>query len=239
MGTVLKVSVGAEWINNFHADACHQNDLSYRDDHAVGFCNAMASRGHPQLFCWGNDNAWERDFRHPDFGGDSLNWMDNVNFCFYSDHGGNWANTMHIAFSRAVDKCLGASNEWKLGVKNLKWLVLDCCQCVLNVDASHIAAVWFGPAHGVHLIFGFIGNGHDSWWNAGLGSDFGSDAGNGNRLANSWLDCAYSFWLDDDAIAIAFGATENEAKNRRDNETVNWRDFNVTSANWMAWKYRR
>jgi hypothetical protein len=238
MPTVLQVRVGAEWINTFHNDACKQNNLSYRDDHAVGFCNKMKDRGHVLAFCWGEDNAWERDFRHPAYGGDSLNWIDNVHFCFYSDHGGNWSNTMHIAFAKAKDNCLGSSGDWRLGVKMLKWLVLDCCQCVLNTSSDHITAVWFPPAYGVHMIFGFIGNGTDGWWTRNVGNDFGQAAARGDRLANAWLDAAYSFWAGDDAIAIAYGATQAEAINRRENETINWRDMSVTAPNWMAWKYR-
>lgn len=232
------VRVGAEWINTFHSGPCAQDNLSYRDDHAVGFYNEMKSHGHTGVFCWGEDNAWETDFRHPSFGGDSLNWTDNVHFVFYSDHGGNWSNTMHIGFAVSHGKCIGASNEWKLGIKMMKWLVLDCCQCVLNTSSSHISAVWFTPAFGVHMIFGFIGNGHDSWWNAGLGSDFGDQAGSGGRLANNWIDDAYSWWLGDSSIALAYGSSQAEAINRRENETINWLYYNVSSANWLAWKYR-
>ncbi len=233
----LPVRVGAEWVNAFHSP-CVQNNLDYRDDHAIGFCDHMRSHGHTVVFDWGNDNAWETDFRHPDFGGDSLNWADNVHFAFFSDHGGNWDNVMHIAFTVQHQNCLGASNQWHLGVKMLKWLVLDCCQAVLNTSGGHIGAVWFPPMRGIHMIFGFIGNGHDSWWTASLGSDFGDDAGSGARLANAWLDRAYSFWLDDNPIAIAAGATQADAINRRENESVNWRDSSVTATNWLAWKYR-
>ena len=75
---------------------------------------------------------------------------------------------------------------------------------------------------GLHMVFGFISHGHDSWWNASLGSDFGDDAGGGGRLANCWLDRAYSWWLDDNPIAISAGASQSEAINRRENETVGW-----------------
>jgi hypothetical protein len=232
------LDVGAEWINTWHNDALKQNNLSYRDDHAIGFCNAMKNKGHHIIFDWGNDNAWESDFRHPNYGGHSLDWIDNVHFAFYSDHGGNWGNVMHIAFSVAHDYGLGASNQWKLGVKKLKWFVLDCCQCVLNTSKEHLSAVWFPPSHGVHMIFGFVGDGHDSWWNASLGSDFGNDIASGNKaLGGAWLDRAYSFWLGDTAIAIAFGSTQADAIYRRDHETINARDNNVTP-NWMAWKWR-
>jgi hypothetical protein len=237
MGTVIPIRVGAEWINTFH-DPCKQNNLSYRSTHANDFCNQMKSRGHTAVFCWGNDDAWETDFRHPDFGGDSLNWIDNVNMCFYSDHGGNWANTMHIAFSAKHQNCLGSSDQWKLGAKMLKWLILDCCQCVPANHPEQAVQIWFTPAHGVHMVFGFVGDGYDCWWARNVGSDFGSDASQGKKLTYAWLDAAYSWWLGTAAISIAFGATQAEAINRRENETINWRDYPVTAPNWMAWKWR-
>ena len=234
----VPVCVGVEWINTFHPGACNQNNLSYRDDHAEGFYDHMGSHGHFRIFHWGNDNAWETDIRHPDFGGDALHWSENVDFFYYSDHGGNWDNVMHIAFSVAHNNCLGSSDTWRLGSRMMKWLVLDCCQAVLSTSASHICAVWFPPLRGLHMVFGFIGDGHDSWWNAGLGRDFGDDAGTGHRLANAWLDRAYSWWLDDNPIAIAAGATQGEAINRRENESVNWLGSPVSSTSWLAWKYR-
>ncbi len=237
MSKVTKVRVGVEWVNTYNSP-CNQNNLSYRDDHAVGFYNSMGGYGHYKIFNWGNSNAWETDFRHPDHGGDSLNWIDNVHFVFYSGHGGNWSNIFHNSFAVQKQHCLGSSNQWKLGVKKLKWIVFDSCQCVLSANSSHIGDVWFKSAHGVHMIFGFVGNGHDSWWTSDMGKDFGNSARSGKKLGNAWLDAAYSFWLDDNPIVIAFGATANEAKNRRDNETVNWRDYDVSSSNWLYWKWR-
>jgi hypothetical protein len=236
----MVVCTGVEWINNFHHDGtgCSQANLSYRAQHAQGFQNSMTAHGHIPVYDWGDDNAWETDFRHPNFGGDSLNWSDNVDFCYFSDHGGNWSNIMHIAFAVAHGNCLGASDQWRLGVKMLKWFVLDCCQAVLGTDAGSVGNVWFGPIKGAHLVFGFVNDGHDSWWNSSLGSDFGNDAGAGYALANSWLDHAYSFWLGDTAIAIAAGVTQADAINRRDWESINWRDFSVPQDNWLAWKWR-
>lgn len=237
MSTVLKVRVGAEWVNTYKSP-CSQNNLSYRDDHAKGFYNAMGGYGHTKVFCWGNDNAWETDFRHPDHGGDSHNWIDNVHFAFYSGHGGNWSDIFHNTFSKQHDHCLGSSDKWKLGTKRLKWIVFDACQCVLSASSGHIGSTWFKSARGVHMIFGFVGNGHDAWWTRNMGKNFGNRARKGNKLGNAWLDTAYSWWCDDNPIVIAFGQTESEAKSRRDHESINWRDYNVSSSNWLAWKWR-
>ena len=101
MSIRVHVRVGVEWVNDFHNDSCEQNDLSYCDDQVVGFYNHMGSHGHVKVFNWGNDNAWETDFRHPTFGGDSLNWSDDVHFCMVNDHGGNNANVVSFSFSKA------------------------------------------------------------------------------------------------------------------------------------------
>jgi hypothetical protein len=61
---------------------------------------------------------------------------------------------------------------------------------------------------------------------------------NGGTIATSWVDQAYSFWTGDHSIAIAAGSTQDEAVNRRENETLNWRDYPVTSTSWLAWKWR-
>lgn len=232
------VSVGVEWINKFHDDACSQNQLEYMDTHAAGFQNAMVSHGHVKVFDWGDDNAWETDFRHPDFGdgGDALNWSDNVNFCYFADHGGNWSNIMHIAFSKSHNQCLASSDTWKLGIKNLKWLVLDVCDGTLDTTAAAVVDVWGGPMQGIHMIFTFVNT--TSPWSSSEGSDFGNDAGGGAALSNAWLDCTYSSSIGNSPIAIAAGATQQEAINRRESETINWRDAAVASTNWFAWKWR-
>ena len=48
----------------------------------------------------------------------------------------------------------------------------------------------------------------------------------------------YSFWTGDDSIAIAAGVTRDDAINRREHENLDWRDANIASTNWLAWKYR-
>jgi hypothetical protein len=232
------VTVGVEWINDFHSDACSQNQLVYMNTHAEGFSNSMVAHGHTQVFDWGDDNAWETDFRNPSFGsgGDALNWSDNVNFCYFADHGGNFSNVMNIFFSHAHNECSSTSDTWKLGVKNLKWLVLDVCDGTLDTTASAVVDVWGGPMQGVHIVFTFVNT--TSPWSSSEGSDFGNDAGSGQPLSNAWLDRTYSSSIGNSPIAIAAGATQAEAINRRENETIDWRDNAVTSTAWLAWKWR-
>jgi hypothetical protein len=240
MSINVKVSVGVEWVDSFHDNACSQHDLSYCDDQVNGFYGHMGDHGHIQVFDWGNDNAWETDFRAPDFGGggDSLNWSDNVNFCMVNDHGGNFDNVISFYFSNPHPNCSVSSTTMRLGAKNLKWIAALGCDAVLNTNADHIVAVWGGPMQGVHIVCGYIGTAADAWWTRNLGADFADDICDGGTIAGSWVADAYSFWTGDKSIAIAAGVSQEDAENRRDNETLNWRDWNVASTNWLAWKYR-
>jgi hypothetical protein len=226
------VRTGVEWINTF-SGPCKQVNLGNRANDAEGFQNAMASAGHTSVFDWGDGNAWETDFRHPDFGGDSLDWSDNVHFCYFADHGGNGGGVFQIGFTAKHDSCLGSSNQWRLGVKSLKWMAFDTCDLVLDTSVGSIVE-WFGPMQGVHIVFGFVGTAYDD---GGRGASFGHDAAAGAGLSNAWLDDAVASGGSQTAIAIAAGSTQAEAILRRDSETIDGRDWAVSSTNWLAWKW--
>lgn len=234
----LRVRVGVEWVNDFPSGTCQQADLSYCDDQLVGFYNMMGIFGHTKVFNWGNNMAWETDFRDPAFGGNSFSWSDNVHFCCFGNHGGNSNNNFRITFAVQHANCSVSTAQMRLGRKSMKWFAAYTCQAVLNTSASHILAVWAAPMRGVHIVCGFIGNSADSWWTRNLGADFAWDICRGGAIAGCWVDRAYSFWTGDDSIAIAAGATQAEAVSRRNSETLNWRDMPVASTIWLAWKYR-
>jgi hypothetical protein len=228
----LTITTGVEWINTF-SGPCKQANLSNRADDAEGFSDAMASAGYPNVFDWGDDNAWETDFRAPAFGGDSLDWSDNVNFCYFADHGGNWSSSFRIGFTAKHDNCIGSADQWTLGAKLLKWVVFDTCDLVLDASVGSLVE-WFGPMQGVHLVFGFVNLAHDD---GGRGASFGGDVSAGAALSNAWLDDAVASGGDQTAIAIAAGATQSEAIFRRDYETIAAVGWDVTATDWIAWKW--
>jgi len=239
------VTFGVEWVQDFHADSCTEPDLLYRQSEAEGFYNIMQLHGHIGKFCFGDDNAWETDFCNPDLelGGDALNWSDNVNFCYFAGHGTHkqdqYVDDMWICFSYAHLGCFAASSRWKLGVKDLKWLVLDSCLGVTDPSADSVV-FWAGPMQGIHIIFAYIGLSYDR---GDLGVAFGNEAGTGSPLCNSWIDHAYTYddydpQVSNHPIAIAAGATQDEAIYRREHETINDLSYDVTSTSWLAWKWR-
>lgn len=248
------VRVGVEWVNRFHPDEeapCRSLELHYTDEVAASFLAAMRSFGHADVFDWGNDNAWWSDFDHPDFGGDSLEWSDNVHFTYFAGHGGQFhyeeRRAFNIGFSTRHEPvgtalCRSLSPQWRLGVKRLKWLALDSCQIVTDLDPGHIVEVWAGPMQGLHLLFGFIDLNRIGPYTYRRRVDFAFAINAGYPMARAWLDTAYGWESPQDGttrpIVIAAGATRDEAMNRRDHETLGWVYFDVSATNWLAWKWR-
>lgn len=232
-------SVGVEWINNFPAP-CTQNTLSYCDDTSVGFLNGMVSRGHTATFNWGNQNAFETDFRDTSLGGDDGNWVDAVDFAHFSSHGGtDSSNIFKGYFGGKNASCTWRSDKARFGNNfNLEYLIIDACNSLeLTRD---IIAVWHDTFQRLHMIFAFTDLVSDSWWTGGRGYNFGRRAGNNEKLTNAWLDECYSFWADDNPVTMAAGRSEADAKNRRDNERLNsgFDDIPHNQIAYYAWKWR-
>jgi hypothetical protein len=90
------------------------------------------------------------------------------------------------------------------------------------------------------MVFGFTGSCSDSWWTDDRGWDFGRRAGAGAKLSDAWLDEAYSFWCDDDPVAMACGRNKDDAINRLFNERVtsNYGDIPHNEIRWYWWRWR-
>jgi hypothetical protein len=239
----MSITVGVEWIQDFppSGSPCSQDSgiAPAPQQNAEGFLNSMVGLGNVNLFDWGDNNAWCTDFQAPAFGGNSPNWSDNVNFCYFSDHGGNNNNVMNIAFSNPNVGCFAFSSQMTLGVNQLKWFVLDCCDMVLGTDANSVASVWFGPTQGVHLVMGFVGLSYVGWPIGIFGPNFGNDVGGFNAIGPAWLNEASNNWWtgQNTAISVACGATQGEAVARVNGESIADVAWDVASTNWLAWNW--
>jgi hypothetical protein len=91
------------------------------------------------------------------------------------------------------------------------------------------------------MVLGFIGKNYTSEASFGRGIAFANAACIGMPLANAWLDAAYWRGRGDEVnrpIAIAAGVSRDDAINRREHETIEFRESAVSSTNWLAWKWR-
>ncbi len=211
------MDIGAEWVNRF-SGPCAQNELSYCDETSGGFVEGMTSRGHRAVFTWGDDEARERDFRDATLAGDDATVVDDVEFVYFSSHGSTDDDgVFHGYLGSAADDCSWRSDQARYGAA-LSFLCLDACDGI-QIDRDPVAT-WGPVFQRLHQVFGFTGAVSDTWWTSSRGYLFGRRAGNGEVLADAWLEEAYSAWMDDHPVAMAVGRTAEDAENRLNTETI-------------------
>jgi Family of unknown function (DUF6345) len=121
----------------------------------------------------------------------------------------------------------------RLGEGRLLWVVLDSCrsQHVRGVNERDKNAkaqlaettpgqTWGRCYDGVHMLFGFTGLSSDASWTCNRGASFGLRVGRGEALAESWVDEAYSYWVDDAPVVTAFGQSPKDADQRLKSESL-------------------
>jgi hypothetical protein len=121
----------------------------------------------------------------------------------------------------------------RLGEGRVRWVVLDSCRSLQvrlenerNQEArtklaeSDPGQTWGRCYAGVQMLFGFTGLSSDAAWTCQRGTSFGIRAGRGEPLADTWLEEAYSYWVDDVPVVTAFGETPSETDQRVKSETL-------------------
>jgi hypothetical protein len=155
--------VGVEWCNLYHGSA---PDISGTNPSAQGFKNGLlALNGWSSRFDWGNDSAWEEDFKYqtaPGGGKDYL-WADDVHFAFFAGHGSSGA----FYFGSTIDDHQLQASDAHWGEGMLNWIVLHACNTMMNNFAW---TVWCDAFRGLHQMFGFHTSTEGS--NPPLGSRF-------------------------------------------------------------------
>jgi hypothetical protein len=168
--------VGIEWINV--CSPCGNENLGCRDDVAVNFYNALVADGYMGRFNFGDEWAWERDFKEPW----DATWIDTVDIAMHADHG----NSCRFAFGETSheDCRLRATDGPEWGDLDLEWLILDDCS-VLKPNFEWTC--WNDAFRGLHLICSFGATAHDS---CSRGTHFADKLIAGWTVVQAWFYAA-------------------------------------------------
>jgi hypothetical protein len=154
--------VGVEWINAYD---CH-NPLGCEHLDAGGFYDELVNHdGWTGKFNWGDGNAFEEDFKRTDKGGTAPDWVDAVDFCYFTGHGSPWGFYFRCDVPDddivESDNYTGPHNgDLRMGQSNLEWLALEVCQ-TLQLDAVRAGVHydvfdrWCEAFQGMHTILSF------------------------------------------------------------------------------------
>ncbi len=171
--------VGVEWINK--CSPCGNGNLSHCDDDAVGFYNALGSAGAIKRWNWGDQWAWEQDFKYKNApgGGTDYIYVDQVDIVMHVDHGGPG---VFCFGEKNHDYCHFWCHNARWGDIDLEWIALDDCSCLYNGD-SKVFQRWWDAFKGLHLILGFHTSCHDT---GQRGPKFGAKLVHGWRVTSAW-----------------------------------------------------
>jgi hypothetical protein len=199
--------VGVEWCNLYHGTP-GLPDISGTRESARGFKDYI--QGLPNWssrFDWGNDAAWEQDFKFTDApgGGTDSYWADNVDFAFFAGHGGPGS----FFFGSTVDDHEMRAEDAKWGDKRVNWVVLHACE---TMRANFGWTVWCDAFTGLHQMFGFHTVTEGS--TPPLGTRFAYWMAEGHDMRTAWRTaCAECFDALTEYAMIYVGQTGTDTHN--------------------------
>lgn len=145
--------VAGEWCEDY---AGTDNDLSSPSETVGRFLDYFDDHGWTLLFEFGNDMAWEEDFKRHDLGGTNGSFVDATDHIIYCGHGTTDATSMSRT-DRDDGNVTAAdiSGAWD---GDLEWGWFHCC---LNMSTT----AWHNALANCHTICGSINviNGSQNW----------------------------------------------------------------------------
>jgi hypothetical protein len=148
-------TIGTEWIGT-----C--GGLGGSAGNAGGFVSRFASSGISTAFNWGDNNAWEIDFKDASLGGQDQYYADAVDLVFYTGH----ANGAGFSFCSSVNDTWLDYTDARWGQTQIEWLVIAACG-PLQDDGGAWVSRWQPAFQGLHLLMGYA---DISWDNTVEGS---------------------------------------------------------------------
>ena len=143
---------GTSWIGT-------SGGLNGSQKNAKGFVDGLAAAGWTVSFNWGDQNAFESDWRANDD-----DWVDAADFVFYTGHANmnGWVLTDPDGFLNFSEVGSGPQNPGDLwGQQDLEWMIIAACG-PLQDDAiakggGSVLSRWDGAFDGLHLMMGYGG----------------------------------------------------------------------------------
>jgi len=174
------LEVGVEYINNFHGIA---GNLGMTDDDALSLYDRLGNCGWTRRFAYGNDSAWETDWKGVDKPGTGQEdtYADSVDLAYISTHG--WSDG--FLFGSTHNDHYLTTSECRLnwGDRDAEWVGLSSC-LAMQTDASRRNWAWC--MDGLHLIMGF----ETTMADVNHGNWFGYYLCNGYNFTQAWFRAA-------------------------------------------------
>ena len=144
-----QLDVGAEYTADQPPLGSSSGDLPLCRTSARSFYYRLRDAGFTgsDSFIYGNQSAWEKDWKRSALGGTENNYVDDVDIAYYCDHGSTGSVSFpwdHSDTSLVPNDCY---QSW--GDKDAEWLAFGTCLTLKTHQG------WANCMNGLHLILGY------------------------------------------------------------------------------------
>ena len=176
--------IGIEWVMNYHNP---DSNLSQTQPDAQGLYSWLGAFGWSKSFNYGNDSAWEKDWRDCTLGGiDCTYGVDRAEFVYFSGHGSP------ASWYFGVAKDYGGAWAGNARFQNVRWAAFSSCQTVRAGPyvgpGDPPLTDWFNSFKGSYMILGF----HSVMGDIPFGSTLGFNLYNPMYIIFSWMQPSIS-----------------------------------------------
>lgn len=193
------VEIGVEWVGQYAGTGSPVQKNLYTSDSAVGGLHDIVSdptTAWGWQFNYGDDLAWELDWRATRLGGMSESFTDNVDLAAYAGHG--QANKMVLGTE--WDSWYVLANSLDAGDRDCEWLLTFTCRYLTGSNPTDFRYMM----NGVHLVCGYT---TDMTITSNAGSMFAYYAKEPYRVRVAWYKYGQATQLGEDLnVARTFGA---------------------------------
>lgn len=198
--------IGVEWVMNYHNP---DSNLYQTQPDAEGLYNWLGVNGWARTFNYGNDAAWEKDWRDCSLGGiDCGIGVDRVDFAYFSGHGSPTA--WYFGGARDYGGAWGGNSRFQ----TIRWAAFSSCNTVRAGPyvgpGNPPLTEWFNSFQGSYMILGF----HSVMGDVPFGFNFGFNMRNPlydiwpwmqPSIAQAWVNTAFSMNAGKPAYLYAVG----------------------------------
>jgi hypothetical protein len=198
--------IGVEWVMNYHNPNLN---LAKTQADAEGLYNWLGAIGWSKSFDYGNDAAWEKDWRDCSLGGiDCWIGVDRADLVFFSGHGSP------VSWYFGVNRDYGGAWAGNARFQNVRWAAFSSCQTLRAGPyvgpGNPPLTDWFNSFQGSYMVLGF----HSVMGDVAFGPVFGFNMYNPlyafwpslqPSIAAAWANTAFSMNAGKPAYLYAVG----------------------------------
>ena len=128
--------------------------LPWTATNVASFNNRMISAGYPVQFSWVDANAWESDWKDPQFDGNDSGWVDDVDMAYWQGHGEPFG--FHFSNCSNHHDTVLSNTDAKWGNRDAEWMALFTCLILKHTEGGQAWWQRWSPAFdGLHMILSF------------------------------------------------------------------------------------